>query len=108
MDKMAPKEIAAMFSVKRPLVYRILKDFRTKSGYYEALEDKEKKAENKTEATVGVIKSFINRGQHIWRRSQLQDEIKRDHGLMIPEAFISRVLREHFGMRYKKLQLVAF
>ena len=36
-DKAAPKEIAAQFRVNRLLVYRVIKGFRSKSGYLEAL-----------------------------------------------------------------------
>ena len=105
---MTPKEIATMFSVKRPLVYRIIKGFSKKSGHYEALQAKEQAARSQMEVIVKVVQAFIDRGQHIWRRSQVKDEIKRDHGLMISDALISRVLRDRFGMRYKRVQLVAF
>ena len=41
VDKASGAEISAKFKVNRRLVYRILKDFRTKRGYYEALKAKE-------------------------------------------------------------------
>ena len=100
--------MAAQFSVSRPLVYRVIRGFRTKSGYCEALEAKEQEARAKTEATVAVIEAFIDRGQHIWRMSQITDEVKRERGLTVTSALASRVLRGRFGMKYKRVQLVAF
>ena len=37
VDKLAPREIAAVFTISRLLVYRVVKGFRSKSGYLEAL-----------------------------------------------------------------------
>ena len=97
-----------MLSISRMLVYRVIKGFRTKSGYYEALVAKEQMAKNKEEATVAVVQSFIERKQHIWRRSQIVDEVKRDHDLVVTEALVSKVLRGCYGMSYKRVILVAF
>ena len=36
------------------------------------------------------------------------DEVKKDHDLVVTEALVSKVLGGCFGMRYKKVQLVAF
>ena len=97
-----------MFNVSRPLVYRVIKDFSTKSGHCEALQAKEQAARSKTEATVAVVQAFIDRDQHIWRMSQVKDEVYKEHGMEVNDVLVSRVLRGRFGMRYKRVQLVAF
>jgi len=108
IDKLAPREIAAQFTINRLLVYRVIKGFRSKSGYCEALQAKEQVARTKMEATVAVVEAFISRDQHIWRMSQITDEVKREHGLTVTDALVSRVLRGRFGMRYRRVQHVAF
>ena len=65
-------------------------------------------ARTKTEATVAVVQGFIDRDQHIWRICQIVEEVKREHDLMVTDALVSKVLRGRFGMRYKRVQLVAF
>jgi len=97
-----------MLSISKMLVYRVIKGFRTNSGYCEALEAKEQVAKSKVEAIVAVVQSFIERSQHIWRRSQIVDEVKKDHDLVVTEALVSKVLGGCFGMRYKRVTLVAF
>ena len=60
------------------------------------------------EAIVAVVQSFIERSQHIWRRNQIVDEVKKDHDLVVSKALVSKVLRGRFGMSYKRVILVAF
>ena len=36
------------------------------------------------------------------------DEVKKDHDLVVTEALVSKVLGGCFGMRYKRVTLVAF
>ena len=36
------------------------------------------------------------------------DEVKKDHDLVVTEALVSEVLGGCFGMRYKRVTLVAF
>ena len=55
-----------------------------------------------------MIQSFVDREQHIWRINQVVAEVKRDHGLTVTDALVSRLLRGRFGMRYKKVQIVAY
>jgi transposase len=90
------------------LVYRVLKGFRTKSGYCEALQTKEQAAQRKTDATIAVVQAFIDRGHHIWRINQVVAEVLKEHDLEITDHLVSRVLRRCFGMRYKRVQRVAF
>ena len=55
-----------------------------------------------------MVQGFIDRDQHIWRILQIVEEVKREHDLMVTDALVSKVLRGRFGMRYKRVQLVAF
>ena len=63
---------------------------------------------SKTKATIAVVQAFIDRDQHLWRMNQVKDEVKKDHSIEVNDVPISRVLRGRFGMRYKRVQLVAF
>ena len=60
------------------------------------------------EATVAVAQAFIDRGQHIWRVNQIIEEVRTEHDLEVTDALASRVLRGRFGMRYRRVQRVAF
>jgi len=55
-----------------------------------------------------VVEAFISRNQHIWRIDQIVAEVHKDHGLEVTGALVSRVLRGRFGMRYRRVQHVAF
>ena len=57
---------------------------------------------------MNVVQGFIDRKQNIWRAEQIVEEVKRDYDLKVSNAFVGKVLRQVYGMRYKKVQRVAF
>ena len=55
-----------------------------------------------------MVQSFIDRDQHIWRSNQITEKVRLDYDVNITDAFASSIMRSNFGMRYKRVQLVAF
>ena len=55
-----------------------------------------------------MVQSFIDRDQHIWRSNQITERVRLDHNVHITDAFATSILRSDFGMRYRRVKLVAF
>ena len=103
VDKRTHAHISMEFNVTKALVSRIIKSHRTNPGYLDGLYAKEKAKKGKLMATLTTAQAFIDRGHHIWRSSQVVEEVRTDHGHVVNQHYVSQVLRHRMGMRYKKV-----
>ena len=59
-------------------------------------------------AAMNVIQGFIDRKQNIWKADQIVQEVQQVYDFKVTAAYVGRVLRQVFGMRFKKVKKVAF
>ena len=59
-------------------------------------------------AVKAEIQRCIEAGQNIWRREQIVDAVRLTHNVDVKDDFVSKVMRQGFQMRYRKIKKVAF
>ena len=95
-------DAAVRFSVKVPLVSTLLKQYRADPSCFDEAAPKKRLMEFKAKSIIDEVKKFRAEGRHIWRSSQLVQQVNARAEAKVTEAFVSTVLRKCCGYRYKR------
>ena len=108
VKKRSHAEVAIAFNVTSRLVGRLIRDFRKQDDPATKRKLKEDEKLAKVVAVKAEIQRCIEAGQNIWRREQIVDAVRLAHGVDVKDDFVSKVMRQGFQMRYRKIKKVAF
>jgi hypothetical protein len=101
-------EVALKHRVRIGLVQRIVKSHKSHALPVEKTLMKESLRDRKLKAVIEAVQALKARGQHIWRAAQVVTEVALQAGLQVSPAYVSCVMRNYLGMRYKLVQRVAY
>ena len=63
---------------------------------------------DKTRDIKRVVHSYLRERRHIFSIEQIQQDLELQSGLKFSRAAVSRILREQFSMRYRKIKPTSF
>jgi hypothetical protein len=85
-----------------------MRDFKNHNNPAAKRKLKEDEKLAKVVAVKAEIQRCIEAGQNIWRREQIVDAVRLTHNVDVKDDFVSKVMRQGFQMRYRKIKKVAF
>ena len=108
VKKRSHAEAAISFNITTRLVGSLMRDFKNHDNPAAKRKLKEDEKLAKVVAVKAEIQRCIEAGQNIWRREQIVDAVRLAHGVDVKDDFVSKVMRQGFQMRYRKIKKVAF
>lgn len=87
-----------------PLVSRLVRAHRTDDRLWEKLASKQDVNARKCHQVVVAAQAIMAEGGGLWRASQVQEKLQREHGVELKTGYIAKVLRSQLGLRYKRVK----
>jgi transposase len=106
-ELLSHQEVAAKFNVTAVLVHRLLKAHKKSPQFVEDMVAREAARSRKVSLTVAATEELLKTQYNLWRASQVVDVLKQKYDMHVSGAFVSNVLRNVMGMRYKRTVRVA-
>ena len=83
------------------LVHKLLKAQKKDPEFVKGLAAKQSARHRKLSLTIIATEELLRTQHNLWRSSQIVDVLKQRHDLQVRSAYVSSVLRNVLGMRYK-------
>lgn len=102
--QLSHKEASVLHRVSVPLVSRLVRAHRTDDRLWEKLASKQEAKARKCHQVVVAAQAIMAEGEGLWRASQVQEKLQREHGVELKTGYIAKVLRSQLGLRYKRVK----
>ena len=100
------EEAAIKHGVSSMLVGRLLRAYRQNPDFVAEYATKLHARSNKSSLVMTAVTDFKSAEQQIWKAEQLAGYIMDTRQVQLSNAFVASVMRNHLGMRYKKVRRI--
>ena len=101
---LSAKEASERFGITARLAQVLLKDHCNSNSLIDNKRKRESKANEKREALIAAINSSMVANKPIWKASQIGQVVKDCYGLEVDDSEVTRVMKDHFNMRYRMVK----
>ena len=103
---MTYEEVSWKHTISESLVGRVVRANKLNPEFVQEMQQKLISKSDKIDAVTEAIENYAKKGIKIWHSRQVSDWIDSEKGLKLTCNFISSVMRNRHGMRYKSVRRI--
>ena len=108
VDKYSHKDAGMRFSVSSRLVQTLVKESKDAASFPKKIKAREEKRKLKLRLVMEHSLKHLNSKVGLSNSKQVQKSIQEEHGLEVNQGYISSVLRNDIGARYKPIKKIPY
>ena len=101
-------DIAAQHRIRPILVSNLVCKLKRNHKAFEEMELKLAEKAASDQLIHDATEYHLKNHRHIWNAAQIRDQVRLNSGKQANIQRIRKILRSHYGFRYKKIQNIAF
>lgn len=94
--------------VKKSTVRNLMRKTKENIDYLQELRTKEEDKQHLQDVVVAETRGLLRQKKIIHKASVVKHIVEDKHGLLVQDQLICKIFREQLGLRFKKVQRIAF